>query len=173
VETTGDPLAIVDAVKREIRAVDKGAVFFLVMTLKQLMHSALWEDEMPALLIGILALLGMFLAAIGLYGVTAFVVNRRTHEIGVRMALGAQRREVLKLILARSARLSVAGILIGLAAALATSRLMSTYLYGVQPRDPAVFTLCALTALVVAVLAAYIPAKRATKVDPAVSLRYQ
>jgi putative ABC transport system permease protein len=173
VETAGDPRAIVDPVKREIRAVDKDAIFFLVMTLKQLMHSALWEDEMPALLIGILALLGMFLATVGLYGVTAFVVNRRTHEIGIRMALGAQRREVLRFILVGSAKLIGAGILIGLAAALATTRLMASYLYGVQPRDPMVFTLCSLTALIVALLAAYIPARWATKVDPVVALRYQ
>jgi ABC-type antimicrobial peptide transport system permease subunit len=143
------------------------------MTLKQLMHSALWEDEMPALLIGILALLGMFLATVGLYGVTAFVVSRRTHEIGIRMALGARRNEVLKLILAGSAKLTAAGILIGLAAALATTRLMSNYLYGVRPRDPAVFILCSLAALIVALLAAYIPAHWATKVDPIVALRYE
>ena len=173
VETTGDPRAIVDPVKREIRAVDKGVVFYNVMTLRQLMHSALWEDEMPAFLIGILALLGMFLAAVGLYGVTAFVVNRRTHEIGIRMALGAQRNEVLEFVLAGSAKLTVAGILIGLAVALATSRLMSSYLYGVQPRDPVVFTLCCLAALIVALLAAYIPARWATKVDPIVALRYE
>jgi ABC-type antimicrobial peptide transport system permease subunit len=173
IETTGDARAIVNAAKREIRAVDKDVVFFLIMTLKQLMRTALWEDEMPALLLGILALLGMFLAAVGLYGVTAFVVNRRTHEIGIRMALGARRREVLKLILAGSAKLAAAGILIGLAAALATTRLMSSYLYGVRPRDPVVFILCSLAALLVALLAAYVPARRATKVDPIVALRYE
>jgi putative ABC transport system permease protein len=173
VETVGDARAMIDPVKREIRAVDKNVLILLVMTLKQLMQTALWADRMPALLVGILALFGMFLASVGLYGVTAFMVNRRTHEIGIRMALGAQRNEVLKLMLASSAKLTGAGILIGLVAALAASRLMSSYLYGVQPRDPAVFTLCCLAALVVALLAAYIPARWATKVDPAVSLRYQ
>ena len=173
VETAGDPRAVVDSVKREVRAVDKGAIFFFIITLKQLMHSALWEDRMPALLLGILALLGMFLATVGLYGVTAFVVNRRTHEIGIRMALGAQRNEVLEFILAGSAKLTGAGILIGLTAALATSRVMSSFLYGVRPRDPVVFTLCSLAALIVALLAAYIPARRATKVDPMVALRYE
>jgi ABC-type antimicrobial peptide transport system permease subunit len=160
-------------VKREIRAVDKDVLIMLVMTLKQLMQTALWPDKMPALLIGILALLGMFLASVGLYGVTAFMVNRRTREIGIRMALGAQRNEVLEFVLARSAKLTVAGILIGLAAALATSRLMSSYLHGVQPRDAAIFTLCSLATLIVALLAAYIPARRATKVDPIVALRYE
>jgi len=173
VETAGDPRALVDPVKREIRAVDKDVVFFLIITLKQLMQSALWDDKMPALLIGILALLGMFLAAVGLYGVTAFMVNRRTREIGIRMALGAQRNEVLEFILAGSAKLTSAGILIGLAAAFAASRVMSSYLYGVRPRDPLVFTLCSLAALIVALLAAYIPARRATKVDPIVALRYE
>ena len=173
VETTSDPGAIIDPVKREIRATDKGAIFFFIITLKQLMRSALWEDRMPALLLGILALLGMFLATVGLYGVTAFVVSRRTHEIGIRMALGAERHEVLEYILAGSAKLAGAGILIGLAAALASSRLMSSYLYGVQPRDPAVFTLCCFAALIVALLAAYIPARWATKVDPIVALRHE
>jgi putative ABC transport system permease protein len=173
VETTGDPRAIVDPVKREIRALDKGALIFDIITLKQLMHSALWEDRMPALLLGTLALLGMFLATVGLYGVTAFIVNRRTHEIGIRMALGAERHEVVEFILAGSAKLTGAGILIGLAAALAISRLMAHYLYGVRPRDPVVFTLCSLAALIVALLAAYIPATRATKVDPIVALRYE
>jgi ABC-type antimicrobial peptide transport system permease subunit len=160
-------------VKGEIRTVDKDVLIMLVMTLKQLMQTALWADKMPALLIGILALLGMFLATVGLYGVTAFVVSRRTHEIGIRMALGAQRNEVLEFVLAGSAKLTVAGILIGLAGALAASRVMSSYLYGVRPRDPAVFTLCSLTALIVALLAAYIPARWATKIDPIVALRYE
>jgi predicted permease len=173
VETTGDPRAIIDPVKREIRALDKGAIIIEVMTLKQLMHWALWDDEMPALLLGILALLGIFLATVGLYGVTAFMVNRRTREIGIRMALGAQPNEVLQFILAGSAKLTGVGILIGLAAALAATRLMSKYIYGVRPRDPVVFTLCSLAALVVALLAAYIPARRATKVDPIVALRYE
>jgi hypothetical protein len=173
VETAGDPRAVIDPVKREIRAVDKDVLIFLVITLKQLMQTALWADKMPALLIGILASLGMFLASVGLYGVTAFIVNRRTHEIGIRMALGAQRNEVLQLVLAGSAKLTGAGILIGLAAALAATRLMSSYLYGVQPRDPVVFTLCSLAALLVALLASYIPARWATKVDPVVALRYE
>jgi putative ABC transport system permease protein len=173
VETTGDPRAIVDPVKREIRAVDKNTVIYLVMTLHDLMQTALWAQKMPALLTGILALLGMFLASVGLFGVTAFMVNRRTREIGIRMALGAQRGQVLELVLARSVKLSLAGMAIGLAAALATTRLMASYLYGVQPRDPAVFTLCSLATLLVALLAAYIPARWATKVDPMVALRYE
>ena len=173
VETAGDPRPLVDPVKREIRAVDKNVLIVLVMTLKQLMQTALWADKMPTLMISILALIGMFLATVGLYGVTAYVVNRRTHEIGIRMALGAQRNQVLQLVLAGSAELAGAGILIGLAGALAASRLMASYLYGVQPRDPAVFILCCLAALIVALLAAYIPARWATKVDPIVALRYQ
>lgn len=173
VETTGDPRPIFGPVKGEIRALDNGALIFDAVTLKQLMHAALWEDRVSALLIGIPALLGMFLATVGLYGVTAFAVNRRTHEIGIRMALGAERRAVLELILGGSVRLTGAGIVIGLAAALATTRLMASYLYEVQPRDPVVFTLCCLASLIVALLAAYIPARRATKVDPMVALRYE
>jgi ABC-type antimicrobial peptide transport system permease subunit len=162
---------IIAPVKREIHALDNGALILEAISLKQLMHAALWQDEMSALLIGILAALGMFLATVGLYGVAAFVVNSRTHEIGIRMALGAERRKVLEFILVASARLAGAGIVIGLAAAWATTRLMANYLYGVQPRDPVVFTLCSLASLIVALLAAYIPARRATKVDPMVALR--
>jgi putative ABC transport system permease protein len=173
IETTGDPRTIIAPVKREIRALDNGALIFEAITLKQLMHAALWQDEMSALLIGILAVLGMFLATVGLYGVAAFVVNCRTHEIGVRMALGAERREVLVFILAGSVRLAGAGIVMGLVVAWATTRLMASYLYGVQPRDPVVFSLCCLVSLIVALLAAYIPARRATKVDPMVALRYE
>ncbi len=171
IETTGDPRMIIAPVKREIHALDNGALILEAISLKQLMHAALWQDEMSALLIGILAALGMFLATVGLYGVAAFVVNSRTHEIGIRMALGAERRKVLEFILVASARLAGAGIVIGLAAAWATTRLMANYLYGVQPRDPVVFTLCSLASLIVALLAAYIPARRATKVDPMVALR--
>jgi putative ABC transport system permease protein len=173
VETTGDPQMLFAPVKREVRALDKGALIFEAITLKQLMHAALWEDRVSALLIGILALLGMFLAAVGLFGVTAFVVNQRTHEIGIRMALGAERREVLEFILAGSAKITGTGIVTGLAAALTATQLMAHYLYGVQPRDPMVFTLCCLAALLVASLAAYIPARWATKVDPIVALRYE
>ena len=173
VETAGDAKAVIDPVKREIRAVDKDALILLIMTLKQLMQTALWADKMPAVLTAILALLGMFLASVGLFGVTAFMVSRRTREIGVRMALGAQPNRVLGFVLAGSAKLIAAGIFIGVGAALAASRLMSSYLYDVHPRDPVVFVLCSLTALIVALLAAYLPARRATKVNPIVALRYE
>ena len=173
VETAGDPRAMVGAVRNEIFTLDKNVLLIRVLTLKQLMRSALWDDRIAASLIGILAILGMFLASLGLYGVTAYLVKRRTREIGIRIALGAERSEVLKLVLVGSAKLALAGILLGLAFALPACLLTSSFLYGVKPTDPVVFTLCPLVAVVIALLASYVPARRATKVDPMVALRYE
>ena len=173
VETADDPRAMLSSVRNEILTLDKNVLLINVLTLKQLMRSALWVDKMAASLIGILPILGMFLGSLGLYGVTAYLVKRRTREVGIRMALGAQRTDVLKLVLLGSAKLALAGILLGLALALATCRLASSVLYGVKPTDPVVFTLCVLIGLAVALLASYLPARRATKVDPMVALRYE
>jgi putative ABC transport system permease protein len=173
VEAAGDPRALVNVVSREIRSQDKNVLFSSVMTLRQLMKLALWADRMPALVAAILAVLGMFLAVIGLYGVTAYVMRRRTQEIAVRMALGAQRGQVLKLVLRGSSKLALAGLILGLAGAFAACRILSNILYGVKPSDPAVYAVCALIVFAVALLASYIPARRAMRVDPMVALRYE
>ena len=120
-----------------------------------------------------LSILGMCLAAVGLYAAVAYLVNRRTHELGIRMALGARRGDVLKLVLAQGMRLSAAGAGVGLAGALAASRLMSGFIYGVAPTDPLSYAASTLVAVCVALLACYFPARRATKVDPMVALRYE
>ena len=120
-----------------------------------------------------LSILGMFLAAVGLYATVAYLVNRRTHEIGIRMALGARRAEVLRLVMAQGLRLSAAGAGIGLVGAMAASRLASRFLYGVRPTDPLTYVASMLVAVGVALLASYLPARRATKVDPLVALRYE
>jgi putative ABC transport system permease protein len=173
VEVTGDPRALVDAVRHEIRALDKNVLFLRVMTLHQLMKSALWADRMPALLAAALAVLGMFLAVIGLYGITAFLMRRRTQEIAVRMALGAQRGQVLQLVLLGSSKLTLVGLVLGLASALAACRILSSILHGVKPSDPASYAVSALIVLGVALLASYIPARRAMRVDPMVALRHE
>lgn len=173
VEVIGDPRSVVDAVRGEIRAQDKDVLFLSVMTLHQLMKSALWADRIPALLAAALAVLGMFLAVIGLYGITAYLMKRRTQEIAVRMALGAQRAEVLKMVLLGSSKLALFGVVLGLGSAFAVCRILSSILYDVKPSDPAVYAVCVLIVLAVALLASYIPARHATRVDAIVALRYE
>jgi putative ABC transport system permease protein len=173
VETAGAPQQLVGAVKQEIRAVDKGAIVFSVQTMKELMGYALWGDRMIFLFVGALGCLGIFLTTVGLYGVVAYLVGRRTHEVGIRMALGARRQDVLALVLRQGLRIALIGIPIGLAAAAAVARLISSMLYGVSSVDLTVFVGSPVLVLAVAILACYIPARRAAKVDPMVALRYE
>ena len=120
-----------------------------------------------------LSILGMCLAAVGLYAAVAYLVNRRTHELGIRMALGARRSDVLRLVLAQGLRLGGAGAAVGLAGALAASRLMARFIYGVALTDALSYLASILVAVSVALAACYFPARRATKVDPLVALRYE
>jgi putative ABC transport system permease protein len=173
VETAGAPQQLVGAVKHEIRAVDKDATFLFVQTMKELMGYALWGDRMSFLFVGALGCLGIFLTTVGLYGVVAYLVGRRTHEIGIRMALGARRQDVFALVLRQGLRIALIGIPLGLAAAAAVARLISSNLYGVKPTDLTVFLGSSVLVLAVAMLASYLPARRATKVDPIVALRYE
>lgn len=172
VETRGDPLTMVAAIRSEIGSVDQ-KVRFGVDTLHTLMQQAFWQDQTAAGFVGALALLGMFLAAIGLYGVIAFLVNRRRHEIGIRMALGAERQDVLRLVLSQGLRLAMIGTVVGLVVSLGVTRLMSDLLYGVKPRDPLTFAISSGVVILVALAASYLPARRACKVDPMVALRYE
>jgi putative ABC transport system permease protein len=131
------------------------------------------EPRFDAVLIGLFAMLGLLLAAIGLYGLVSYSVARRTHEIGIRMALGARREHVLKLIVSQGFRLALIGSAMGLAGALGFTRFLSSLLYGVKATDPLTFVVVSLLLIVVALLACYLPARRATKVDPAVALRHE
>ena len=124
-------------------------------------------------LLASLSILGMCLAAVGLYAAVAYLVNRRTHELGIRMALGARRGDVLRLVLAQGLRLSGAGAAVGLAGAFAASHLMARFIYGVTATDPLSYMASTLVAIGVALLACYFPARRATRVDPMAALRYE
>ena len=124
-------------------------------------------------LLGGLSILGMILAAVGLYAAVAYLVSRRTHELGIRMALGARRGDVLRLVLLQGLRLSGAGAAVGLAGAFAASRLMSQFIYGISATDLLSYVASILVAVGVALLACYFPARRATRVDPLVALRYE
>lgn len=137
------------------------------------MQEVLSPERFMASLLASLSLMGIFLATVGLYAAVAYMVNQRTHEIGIRMALGARRYEVLELILAQGLRLSAAGAAVGIIGAFAASRLISRFIYGVVPTDPLSYVAGVLVAVSVTLLASYFPARRATKVDPLLALRYE
>jgi putative ABC transport system permease protein len=169
--TTGEPLQAAAGVERAIHSIDKDLPVSSIRSMDQLLGSSLAARRLTLVLMGGFAALALLLAAIGVYGVISYSVRRRTHEIGVRMALGAQRRDVLKLILAQGARLALLGVAIGLGAALALIRWMETLLFEVRPTDPLTFAVTAAVLALVALIACYLPARRATKVDPMVAIR--
>jgi putative ABC transport system permease protein len=135
--------------------------------------STLWQQRMAASLIGLFGALALVLAAIGLYGVIANSVAQRTRELGIRMALGADSRDVLGLIVAQGLKLAITGVGLGLGAALVLTQLMTSLLYGVSATDPVTFIVASVTLIVVAMLASYIPARKATRVDPMIALRHE
>jgi predicted permease len=173
VRTDGDPLAVLPSVRAELKNLNKNLTLFQVNTFSAHLADALSSDTMIAVLLSIFGVAALMLAAVGLYGVMSYAVARRTHEIGVRMALGAQTGDIIKLVLWQGMILLLAGCVVGLAAAFALTRLMSSLLYGVGATDPLTFVGITLLLAGVAMLACYIPARRATKVDPMVALRYE
>jgi ABC-type antimicrobial peptide transport system permease subunit len=173
VETAGDPRSSLPAFLKETAAVDKHLPIVNAVTFKDYMQEVLSVERSRAELLASLGILGIFLAAVGLYATVAYHVSRRSHEIGIRMALGARRNDVLKLVLRQGLRFGGIGAAIGLIGALAASRLMSQVIYGVPLLDPLSYLAAILVAVSVALLASYFLARRATKVDPMVALRYE
>lgn len=173
IRTTGDPRDTVAAARNAVRSIDKGIPVFNVKTMNDVLATSVSQQRMSMLLLSAFAGVALLLAMIGIYGVTAYYVTQRTQEIGIRMALGAQMGDVMRLVLVSGMALALVGIGLGVVGALALTRLMTSLLFAVKPTDWVTFVTVSLCLLVTALIACYIPARRATKVDPLVALRYE
>jgi len=173
VKTDVDPKSLASAVRKAVWEIDKDQPVSNIRTMEEILGASIARERFSMLLLAIFASVALVLAAVGIYGVMSYSVAQRTHEIGIRMALGAQTSAVLKLAVGYGFKLVVIGIAIGLIAALALTRVMSTLLFGVTPTDPMTFTLISLLLVAVAAIASYIPARRATRVNPIIALRYE
>jgi putative ABC transport system permease protein len=173
VRTSVEPLNLVNAIRQEVMALDRNVPIASVRTMEQIMATVTVQPRFNMILLGIFAAVALVLAAVGIYGVLSYSVTQRTHEIGLRLALGAQQGEVLKLVVRQGMILALLGVAIGLAASFALTRLLTGLLYGVSATDPLTFIVIALLLTMVALMACWIPARRATKVDPMIALRHE
>jgi predicted permease len=169
--TAGDPTAVMGLVRRAVEQLDSRDVIYGVETMDEVIAGSLAARRLSMLLLAVFAMLALLLSCVGVYGVISYVVGQRTREIGVRMALGAQPKDVMRLVLAQGARMALVGVAAGLAAALGLTRLMANQLFGVTAHDPLTFAAVAIVLTMVALLACYLPARRAVRVDPLVALR--
>jgi putative ABC transport system permease protein len=173
VRTGGDPTSVSGAVRGAVLGIDRDLPVFRVKTMEQYVADSMAQRRFAMFVFGIFAVIALVLAAVGLYGVMAYSVTQRTHEIGVRMALGARSRDVVSLVVRQGMTLAGIGLVAGLGAAYGLTRLMETLLFGVNARDLSVFGLIAVVLTAVAAVACFLPARRATRVDPLVALRYE
>src|SRR5262245_27138706 len=173
IRTKSEPAAVANAARNVIRSLDPEQPVADVRTMESLIGTSVARARFNTLLLGIFAIAALLLAGVGIYGVMAYSVAQRTHEIGVRMALGARSTDVLRLVVRRGMTLTLAGVAIGVAASFALTRLMETLLFNVSATDPLTFAGIPLLLAFVALLACLIPARRAAKVDPMVALRYE
>jgi predicted permease len=167
------PLALLGPIRRKIEQMNSQEVVYEPHTYDELISQSLADRSFSMVLLGVFAALALVLSSIGIYGVISYIVGQRTHEIGIRIALGAQRNDILMLVLGEGTKTALIGVAIGLAAALGLTRLMSSVLYGVSATDPVTFAAVAIVLTGVALMACYIPARRAMRVDPVVALRYE
>ncbi|HEY6385747.1 MAG TPA: FtsX-like permease family protein, partial [Candidatus Acidoferrum sp.] len=173
IRTAADPVALAQAALDEVHKFDPNLPVTHVVTLDNLFSDSVSPRRFSTFLLGVFAGLALLLAAMGIYGVMSYVVSLRTNEIGIRMALGAQPRDIWRLVIGRGAQLALAGVAFGIVGAFALTKLISSLLYGVKPTDPTTFGGVALLLVSVALLACYVPARRAVRVDPMVALRYE
>jgi putative ABC transport system permease protein len=173
VHTANNPQSIVDPIRRQVASLDKNTPIYHVETLDQYFAQSVAAPRFITLLLSGFAGLALLLASVGIYGVISYIAVQRTHEVGIRMALGAQKGEIIRTVVAKGLVPALAGLAIGIGGALRLTRLLSSLLYGVSPADPLTFAVVSVILIGVALLACYIPARRAAKVDPMVSLRYE
>jgi len=173
IRTQNDPLSIVGSVRKEVQAMDPDQPIAAVKPMKDWLDASVAAPRYNMTLLGLFAALAMILAATGIYGVMSYSVAQRTHEIGVRMALGAQQFDVLKLVVRQGMLLTLVGVVVGLGGAYALTRVMTSFLFGVTEKDPLTFGVVAALLMAVAFIACFVPARRATKVDPLEALRYE
>ena len=171
--TKGDPTAVMGSVRRAVAEIDPREVVYGVETMDEVVSNSFSARRLSMILLSAFAALALALACVGIYGVISYLAGQRTHEIGIRMALGAQPRQVLRMILGQGLKLALLGVAIGIVAAFALTRLMASLLFGVSAYDPLTFAGVAILLLLVALAACYIPARRATRVDPMVALRHE
>jgi putative ABC transport system permease protein len=164
---------LVEEVKKQIWSLDGQIPVSDVYAMDELIAVSLAQQRFNMLLLGLFAALALILAAVGIYGAMAYAVNQRTHEIGIRTALGAQRRDVLRLVMRDGAKIALFGIAIGIAGAIALTRLMTSLLFEVKPTDPETFAVVTIVLAIVALAACYVPARRAMRIDPMVALRHE
>lgn len=170
---SGDPLSLLPAIHRELQALDANLPVYRPATMEERLDNSLARTRFSTTLLAVFAAIALLLAAIGIYGVISYVVGQRGHEIGIRMALGARPGDAILMVLRQGAMPIVSGILVGFLGSLAATRALSTLLYGVSATDPLTFAVLSLFLAAVAFSASYIPARRATKVDPMTALRYE
>jgi len=173
VRTAAEPAIIAAAIRSGVKAVNKNLPPPIIQSMDDILCDTVAQPRYQTMLLSLFGITALILAAVGIYGVTSYAVTQRTHEIGIRMALGAERSDVLRLVVGQGFKLALIGVGIGILGALALTRFLSSLLYGVKPTDPLTFIIVSLLLIAVALLACYVPARRATKIDPMGALRYE
>jgi len=173
VHTSANPAPMLDAIRREVQTVDPNMAATEVQTIAEFMEFPMFPARVTGLLLGFSGILALVLTWIGLFGVISFAVSQRTREIGVRMAMGARRSDVLRLVMRQGLLVTGIGLVIGMGCAFAAARLLSSLLYGIKPDDPATIAAVVVGLTAVTMLACYIPARRAARVEPTAALRYE